>query len=45
MDYRAGLWQRKSLEAARTEERVYLKQVWPFLHTFIKGRKYIAFID
>lgn len=26
MDYRAGLWQSKTLQAARTEERVYLKQ-------------------
>lgn len=26
MDYRVGLWQSKTLEAARTEERVYLKQ-------------------
>lgn len=26
MDYRARLWQSKTLQAARTEERVYLKQ-------------------
>lgn len=26
MDYWAGLWQRKTLETARTEERGYLKQ-------------------
>lgn len=26
MDYRAELWQSKTLKAARTKERVYLKQ-------------------